>query len=199
MKNIRHLSTTTAKGFTLIELVIVIIILGILSVTAAPKFLSLKSDAQKSVMQGVKAALDVVIKNVYLNSVIQGTDKIYDTAKHGTYTEVSGVKLNTYFGYPQELWQNRLELLMDNSFSFLGNAYQDSALLSQACTEQVCVVEQVKLSALVSGGSGYGLAFLPKGYSIKDQCLVAYYFVASSSETSVTSVHVKVIDAGCAS
>lgn len=35
------------SGFTLIELVIVIIILGILSVTAIPKFLDLQGDARK--------------------------------------------------------------------------------------------------------------------------------------------------------
>lgn len=45
------------KGFTLIELIIVIIILGILSVTAAPRFLDLSSDARESTMQGVLGAV----------------------------------------------------------------------------------------------------------------------------------------------
>ena len=42
-----------SAGFTLIELVIVIVILGILAVTAAPKFLNLQSDAKEGVLKGV--------------------------------------------------------------------------------------------------------------------------------------------------
>ena len=39
-------------GFTLIELVVVIIILFILAVTAVPKFINLESDAYQSQLDG---------------------------------------------------------------------------------------------------------------------------------------------------
>ncbi|ENO3966072.1 type II secretion system protein [Vibrio vulnificus] len=46
------------QGFTFIELVVVMIILGILSVTAAPRFLNLQSDARKSTLEATKGALE---------------------------------------------------------------------------------------------------------------------------------------------
>ncbi|MCG9739734.1 type II secretion system GspH family protein [Shewanella insulae] len=88
------------KGFTLIELVVVIIILGILAVTAAPKFINLQSDARVSALQGVKGALQGANSLYYSKAALTGIEKKGATAGvPPTGTVVEGVTLN--YGYIQ--------------------------------------------------------------------------------------------------
>lgn len=58
------------QGFTLIELVVVIVILGILAVTAAPKFIDLTSDARFSVMKGVEGSIEGAVSLAQSKAII---------------------------------------------------------------------------------------------------------------------------------
>jgi len=60
------------KGFTLIELIIVIVVLGILAVTAAPQFIDFSSDARTSSVKGLKGALQGASQTTYGLAAIEG-------------------------------------------------------------------------------------------------------------------------------
>ncbi|EKO3791062.1 type II secretion system protein [Vibrio metschnikovii] len=62
-------------GFTLIELVVVIVILGILAVTAAPRFLNFQGDARKASLQGLKGAIDGASGIVYGKAALAGKER----------------------------------------------------------------------------------------------------------------------------
>lgn len=85
-------------GFTLIELVVVIVILGILAVTAAPRFLNLQGDARDASLQGLKGAMQGASGIVYGRAAIDGKD-----ASSSTTIIIDGVSgaVNLVWGYPE--------------------------------------------------------------------------------------------------
>lgn len=92
-------SIKAQQGFTLIELVVVIVILGILAVTAAPKFIDLQTDAKTATLQAVKASMESAKALVHGKSLIKGNDKL--AAASTVFVTVNGTSIEVAYGYPK--------------------------------------------------------------------------------------------------
>jgi len=82
------------NGFTLIELIIVIVILGVLAITAAPKFIDLTNDTKAATLEAVGGAMASGLLLINSRAII-------DNEQIGTgIIQISGVDIPLYNGYP---------------------------------------------------------------------------------------------------
>ncbi|MBY6197074.1 type II secretion system protein [Vibrio hangzhouensis] len=151
------------SGFTLIEMVVVIVILGILAVTAAPRFLNLQGDARESSLNGLKGAMSGATGIVYGKAAVAGVEK------EPTATVADGNNdINLVFGYP-EASEDGLVLAVDG----LNNANEWSFETNRANTR------------LVTTFSG---SFRNVGDIVDTNCYVEYRNAANADSTPTITV-----------
>lgn len=91
------MSNKSQGGFTLIELVIVIVILGILSAIALPKFVDMGSDARVAAMKSVEGSMRAANSIIYAKAA--SGNLMNGTTGTPVNVTVNGVAVGTVYGF----------------------------------------------------------------------------------------------------
>jgi MSHA pilin protein MshA len=131
------------KGFTLIELVVVIVILGILAVTAAPKFIDLTGDAKGAVVQAVKGSLNSAADLVHAKALVASK-----LAVTGDAISAAGSNITLVYGWPDTASIGSLLELGDDIIPLSGSV--GSFTHKDATAEATCVAVYVNAANATS-------------------------------------------------
>lgn len=135
-------------GFTLIELIMVIVILGILAAFALPKFADLSSDAKKASLSGLAGSLKSA-------AAIARSSQLAKGAALGASVTLDGTDVVMVNGYPQALATGGISAavgIVDTSdYTATGGAAAGGSTVTYQLTGKTSATCQVTYKAATAG------------------------------------------------
>ncbi|TEW54989.1 type II secretion system protein [Psychromonas sp. RZ22] len=171
------------QGFTLIELVLVIVILAIMAVVALPKFINIQDDAKLSSMKAMRAALlsaaDLAHMQIQINPNNISDDKKSFTLKDGQSILIRGE-------YADGRWIGAFDKLVHMDQVTYSNSDDCNDKPTNWCVRERST-QWFSNRGYTSSSEGRGFVIYPKGTNIEDQCIVYYFTPNKATSIADTS------------
>jgi len=168
------------SGFTLVEIVIVLLLLGIISAIAVPRFVNLKNAALLGTLKGIEGSLHSTTEIYQSLAAIKGV-------KTGNLL-INGANVQFNSGFPDGHWNNAFRYILDLSSSSGFTKANNRCLNYRLCG--VGLRSSIPTVAGTSGGRG--VIIWPEGYRIAELCFVYYY-----NRRDGTYPIIGLVDTGC--
>lgn len=171
-------SISKNHGFSLIELVIVIVILALLSFVAAPKFIDISNSAELNILKQMKASMITARDQINLQAKLR-PDQLNTNGNR--YTLDNGQVIRFRAGYPDGRWNNTFRHLVD--FNSTNQVKSDACEFDSVLW---CVRQKnrnwFRSRGYVDGSArGRGFIITPKGYNLSNQKCYIYYFTPNQT------------------
>jgi len=132
MRKQMKMNTKKQQGFTLIELVIVIVILGILAASALPKFVDLSEDARKASIEGLAGSVRSASAMAHAKAIVSKQNGATGSIS------VEGTAINMINGYPSAA--SLMDLIADTSGYTVTSGTGEVTIDNGAATTASCDV-----------------------------------------------------------
>ncbi|WP_051201784.1 prepilin-type N-terminal cleavage/methylation domain-containing protein [Ferrimonas senticii] len=185
------------RGFTLVELVIVLLLIALLAVVASVKYVDLSANARIATLKAVAAAMKGGAEQIRIKTYLPGTEKVLladqstDSLKvHQVTLPEFGTTVTVYNGYVQGHWNKAWTYILD-----LGKTIEFTQT-NQICSKNdLCGVGNQRTAPGFpeppNNSRGLVLVWL-KGMKLNDQCY-AYY----SNRHDGFAPTIGIVDSGC--